>query len=54
MEDLTYICENCGHSFAPEEAAEVTETLDIIDGVPYRETRSCCPKCGSADIDDAP
>ena len=49
MEDLIFVCGRCGHSYKPEDAAEVTETLDTIDGVPYRETRGCCPECGSAD-----
>lgn len=47
---MTYVCGRCGHSFDPEDAATVTETLDVIDGKPYREQRQACPECGSTDL----
>ena len=45
-----YICNNCGN-FISEGSLDFTrEILDVIDGVPYTEPRSCCPFCDSFDI----
>lgn len=39
------ICVDCGHVFDESEVFVVQETLDCIDGVPYRETHCTCPEC---------
>ena len=39
------ICTECGHVFNDDEAFVVEETLDMIDGVAYRERSCVCPEC---------
>lgn len=39
------ICLECGHVFDEEDAFVCEETLDVIDGRPYKETVCCCPEC---------
>jgi hypothetical protein len=39
------ICNDCGCVFDEEDAFVCEETLDVIDGRPYKETVCCCPEC---------
>ena len=45
---IKFICTECGHVFDEDEVFVVDETLDVIDGVPYKETYACCPECNGS------
>lgn len=42
---VKFICTECGHVFDGDEAFVIDETLDCIDGIPYKETYTVCPEC---------
>lgn len=43
---MWYHCTDCGHIFEDGEERTYDDVLDMIEGVPYRERRVCCPVCG--------
>ena len=45
-----YICNVCGSFICDSALGFDYEILDVIDGVPYAEPRTCCPYCDSFDI----
>lgn len=45
-----YICLDCKNSFEEDDIISQTQTLTILDGVPYIEEFTCCPYCGESDF----
>lgn len=52
MSDMWYHCVECGHIFEDGEERTYDDVLDMIEGVPLRERRVCCPICGG-DFEEA-
>lgn len=49
---MWYHCIECGHIFEDGDERTYDDILDVIDGIPYKERRVCCPVCGG-EFEDA-